>query len=669
MEAKMMKTKILAGITTLILLAGCVQRDGNLNDSSLKLDNNKKDATEATIKHNNKVLSELDFNDSLDFELSQKGFIAALETPIIKDANGKIVYDLTQYNFLNEHEGHPHTANPSLWRQSQLLTIHGLFKVTDKIYQVRNYDLANITFVEGNTGWIVIDPLTAVETAKASLDLINKHLGERPVVAVIYTHSHADHFAGVKGVVSEEDVKSGKVKVIAPEGFMEAAISENVMAGNAMARRSSFMYGNVLPKDEKGNIGGGLGVTTAAGEVTLIAPTDIIHETGQEMIVDGVEIEFQFTPGAEAPAEMMFYFPQMKAICQAEIVNCTMHNLYTLRGAEVRDALVWAKHINDAIELFGNDVEVSFGTHHWPRWDNDSIVEYMKSQRDLYKYIHDQTLRYANQGFMSTEIAEMLTLPASLKNEFNNRGYYGSLNHNVKAVYQKYLGWFDGNPANLHKLPPVEESIKYVEFMGGADNVLNQAKKAYDDGEFRWVVTVVNHVVFADPENKQARLLQADALEQLGYQAESGPWRNFYLSGALELRNGVNPVAIPASSPDMSKAMSIELFLDYMAIRINPEKVAGKKLSFNLKFTDLKENYYITLENSVLFYTKGKIGDNPTAAITLSRDTFNEILIGQAGYKELVDKGDIKVEGEIEEYYELMNSLDDFDLWFNIIEP
>ena len=664
-----MKHFYLTAFAIFLLLVSCTQKDKEENMLSLQLDNTRKDATEATIEQNSTVMSELNFDDTMDFELSNKGFIAALETPIIKDAEGTVVYDLTQYDFLNENEKSPDTANPSLWRQSQILTIHGLFEVTDKIYQVRNYDLANITFIEGNTGWIVIDPLTAVETAKASLDLINKHLGERPVVAVIYTHSHADHFPGVKGVISEEDVKSGKVKVIAPEGFMEAAISENVMAGNAMSRRASFMYGNVLPKDEKGNIGGGLGVTTAAGEVTLIAPTDIISETGQNMIVDGVEIEFQYTPGAEAPAEMMFYFPQMKAICQAEIVNSTMHNLYTLRGAEVRDALIWAKHINEAIELFGVEAEVSFGSHHWPRWGNDSIVEYMTNQRDLYKYIHDQTLRYANKGFMSTEIAEMLTLPDALKNKFYNRGYYGSLNHNVKAVYQKYLGWFDGNPANLHKLPPVEESIKYVEFMGGADNVLKQAKKAYDDGDYRWVATVVNHVVFADPENKQARFLQADALEQLGYQAESGPWRNFYLSGALELRNGVNPVNTPIASPDMSKAMSIELYLDYLAIQINPEKAEGKDLSFNLEFTDLNENYYLTLENSVLFYTKNKVGDNPTAAITLTRDTFNEILMGQAEFKELVENGNIKVEGEIEEYYELMNSLDNFELWFNIIEP
>ncbi len=665
----MEKSFLLVFAIFLLLVSCTTQKNNDENMLSLQLDNTKKDATEATIKHNNALISELDFNDTADYELSHKGFIAALETPIIKDAEGNVVYDLTQYDFLNKSEKSPDTANPSLWRQSQILTIHGLFKVTDKIYQVRNYDLANITFIEGDTGWIIIDPLTAVETAKASLDLINKHLGERPVVAVIYTHSHGDHFPGVKGVISEEDVKSGKVKVIAPEGFMEAAISENVMAGNAMGRRSSFMYGNVLPKDEKGNIGGGLGVTTAAGEITLIAPTDYISETGQDMVVDGVEIEFQYTPGAEAPAEMMFYFPQMKAICQAEIVNATMHNLYTLRGAQVRDALIWAKHINEAIELFGVEAEVSFGTHHWPRWGNDEIVEYMTNQRDLYKYIHDQTLRYANHGFMSTEIAEMLTLPDGLKNEFYNRGYYGSLNHNVKAVYQKYLGWFDGNPANLHKLPPVEESIKYVEFMGGADNVLKQAKKAYVDGDYRWVATVVNHVVFSDPENIQARLLQADALEQLGYQSESGPWRNFYLAGALELRNGVNPVPTPVASPDMSKAMSIELYLDFMAIRINPEKVEGKKLSFNLEFTDLKENYYITLENSVLFYTKGKVGDNPTAAIALSRDSFNEILMGQDRYEELVDNGQIKVEGKIEEYYELMNTLDDFELWFNIIEP
>jgi len=668
----MKKIKSLSAITVLFVFAFCTQNCQNKSGSSLKLDDTKKDATEATINHNDAVMSELDFNDKTDYDLSHQGFIVALETPIIKDAEGKIVYDLTQYNFLNEHEGHPHTSNPSLWRQSQLLTIHGLFKVTDKIYQVRNYDLANITFIESNTGWIVIDPLTAVETAKASLDLINKHLGERPVIAVIYTHSHADHFGGVRGVVDEKDVKAGKVKIIAPVGFMEEAISENVMAGNVMSRRASYMYGNLLPKDEKGNLGGGLGVTTGAGQFSLLAPTDIIYETDETMTVDGIEIEFHNTPGAEAPAEMMFYFPQMKTICQAEMVNCTMHNLCTPRGAQVRDALAWAKHINDAIELFGNKAEVSFGTHHWPRWGNDKIVEYMTKHRDLYKYIHDQTLRNANQGYMSSEIVEMLSLPGSLNSEFYNRGYYGTLNLSVKAIYQKYLGWYDGNPANLHKLPPADESKRYVDFMGGADNVLNQAKKAYDNGEYRWVATVVNHVVFADPTNKPARLLQADALEQLGYQSESGSLRNFYLSGALELRNGVNPVATPnTASADVAKAMSIELFLDYLAIRINPDKATGKKMSFNLEFTDLKETYFLTLENSVFFYTKDKIGKKSTADLQLTRTTLDEIIIGgQAKFRELVDNGTVKVvNGEIDRFYELISMLDTFEFWFNIIEP
>jgi alkyl sulfatase BDS1-like metallo-beta-lactamase superfamily hydrolase len=630
----------------------------------------QKDATNFTNEKNKQVLDQLPFSDKSDFERSKKGFIASLEIPIIQDASGKVVYDLTQYNFLMNDTPAPSTVNPSLWRQSQLLTIHGLFKVTDHIYQVRNYDLANISFIEGTTGWIVIDPLTATETAKASLDFINKHVGKKPVVAVIYTHSHADHFGGVKGVISEEDVKDGKVKVIAPEGFFEEAVSENLMAGNVMGRRASYMYGNLLPKDSKGNVGGGLGVTTAAGTFTIIEPTDVIFETGTKMTVDGIEIVFQNTPGAEAPAEMMFYFPQFKALCVAEDCNATMHNLYTLRGAKVRDPLAWSKYINEAIELFGDGIDLIFGTHHWPRWGKEECINYLKKQRDLYKYIHDQTLRLANHGYTMYEIAEMLELPESLKKEFYNRGYYGSLNHNVKAVYQRYLGWFDGNPANLHSLPPVESGKKYVEFMGGVDEVIRKARESYDNGEYRWVAQLMNHVVFAFPKNQEAKNLAADALEQLGYQAESGPWRNFYLSGAKELRGGVKIVNVPVvASPDMTRALPLETFFDYMAIRLNGPGAEGKTIKINLNFPDIDEKYSLTLENSVLNYSKDKLLEDVDASININRSTLNSILLGETTLKDEVASGEVSIDGEAEALAELLLLMDNFNFWFNIVTP
>lgn len=629
-----------------------------------------KQATAATREANAALLEQLPFSNTEDFENSRRGFIAALPEPIIRDADGNVVYDLEQYGFLMSEDTAPDTVNPSLWRQGQLLTIHGLFEVVDGIYQVRGYDLANISFVRGSVGWIVIDPLTSNETAKAALDLINEHVEERPVTAVIYTHSHVDHFAGVRALVDEADVDAGRVRIIAPEGFMEEAVSENVMAGNVMSRRASYMYGNLLDKGPLGNVGGGLGVTTSAGTVTVIAPTDIISETPSELTVDGVEIIFQNTPGAEAPAEMMFYFPQFRALDVAENVNSTMHNLYTLRGAKVRDPLNWSKYINEAIEMFGDDVEVSFGSHHWPRWGTEVVVEHMKKQRDLYKYIHDQTLRLANHGYTMIEIAEMIELPESLATEFSSRGYYGSLSHNVKAVYQRYLGWFDGNPANLHALPPADAGAKYVEFMGGASSVIAKARDSFENGEFRWVAQVMNHLVFAEPDNKEARELLADAFEQLGYQAESGPWRNFYLSGALELRYGVRVFPTPdTASPDIARAMSLELFFDYMALRLNGPEAEGHTIALNLLFPDTHESYALSLDNSVLIYTANKQVEGADATITLDRTTLDDIVLGVATLDDKLASGEVTIDGRREALTELLSLLDTFEFWFNIITP
>jgi len=632
-----------------------------------------KDASEATLKANKAVLQSLPFHNQQDFEDCHRGFIAELPNQgIIKDINNdKVVWDLLAYEFIKEGKSAPDTVNPSLWRQSQLLTIAGLFKVTDGIYQVRNADISNITFIEGDTGVIVMDPLISTEVAKAALELYFEHRPKKPVVAVIYTHSHIDHFGGVKGVVSEEDVKAGKVRVIAPEGFMEEALSENVLTGNAMSRRATYMYGSMIPKEPKGQVSAGLGLTTSAGTVTLIAPTELITHTGQEVTVDGIKFVFQMVPDSEAPSEMHFYIPKYKAFCPAENATHTMHNLYTLRGAKVRDGLSWAKYLHEILDEWGDNTEVLFSPHHWPIWGNDNVVDHLKKQRDTYKYIHDQTLRLANHGYSMNEIAEMIQLPPSLEMTFGSRGYYGTLNHNAKAVYFRYLGWFDANPAHLHPLPPVEGSKKYVEFMGGPDAILAKAKQDYDKGEYRWVAEVVNHVIFADPENKAARELQANTLEQLGYQAESGPWRAFYLTGAKELREGVPKHLPPAitASPDTISAMPLDVLFDFMAVKLDGPKAVGKNIRINWDFTDTNEKYAMSLENSVLNYSKNKQGKNPDTTITLKRTDLNDVLLGKATLKDKIVSGAIQVTGQKDKITEILALQDKFEFWFNIVTP
>lgn len=631
------------------------------------------DASDFTRKTNEKVLKNLPFNDKHDFEDAQRGFIAKLPSTIIRDAKGNVVWDMDQYSFLDREGEIPGTVNPSLWRQAQLNNFHGLFKVTDHIYQVRSYDLANISFVEGATGYIVIDPLTSAETAKAALELLYQNVGKKPVVAVIYTHSHVDHWAGVKGVVSEEDVNAGKVRIIASAGFLEHAVSENVSAGNAMGRRALYMYGALLPKGPKGQVDAGLGKTISTGSVTMIVPTDIISKTGTEMTIDGVKIVFQYTPGTEAPTEMNFYFPQFRALCMAENCSHTMHNLYTLRGAQVRDAKAWHHFLEEAVDLFGDKTDVVFVSHHWPKWGKENFIPWMKKQADLYKYVHDQTLHLANQGYTMLEIADKLKLPEDLEKEWFNRGYYGSLSHDTKAVYQKYLGWFDGNPADLDPLPPTEASKRYIEYMGGADTVLAKARNAYEKGDYRWVAEVVNHVVFADPGNREARELQADTLEQLGYQAESGPWRNFYLTGARELRNGVKPSPLTLVSGDVLKAMTIDMIFDYMAICLNGPKASGKNIKINWNFTDTKEQYVLTLENATLSHWEGKQAKDADTTITLKRSTWNDIISAAPNVKGVVESKlmsrEIAIESSKLKMLELMAMMDKFDFWFNIVTP
>lgn len=627
-------------------------------------------ATSFTENANRALLDELNWDDVQAFQDAARGFIASLDAPVIADASGRAVWDLDAYPFLAE-EIAPPSVNPSLWRQSRLNALfHGLFKVTDGIYQIRGFDLSVMSIIESDNGYVVVDPLISAQTARAGMELAYKHLGQKPIVAVIYTHSHIDHWGGVKGVIDEADVTAGKVKVIAPEHFLEHAISENVIAGNVMTRRASYMYGNLLPKDPQGQVGAGLGQTTSTGQVTLIDPTDDITTTGQTLVVDGLEIIFQLTPGTEAPAEMNFLFPRYRALCMAE--NCThnMHNLYTLRGAQVRDAKAWAHYVNEAIEMFAGRYDVIFASHHWPTWGADAGRDFLKKQRDMYKYLHDETLRLANQGFTLLEIPEIIELPPELFRAWYNRGYYGTINHNVKAIYQRYLGFFDGNPANLHPLQPESAGKKYVEFMGGAENLLAQARQSYEQGEYRWVAQVVNHLVFAEPENEAARALQADALEQLGYQAESGPWRNFYLSAAQELRLGVVDHGAPsASNPDVIHATPLEMFFDLLAVRLNGPRAAGKVITLNARFTDIGEEYLLAVENGVLHYAKGRQADNADATLTMTRAALDAVILGEATLQETMASGNAQIEGNPAKLVEFLSLLDNFEFWFNIVTP
>jgi len=628
-----------------------------------------KPATAATKAANEAVLKALPFNDKEDFANAQRGFIGKPDTLTIKNAKGDVVWDLEAYKkYISLDKPAPDTVNPSLWRNAQLNMQYGLFKVSDRIFQVRGYDITNITFVQGKTGWIVFDPLLSAETSNAAFELVTQHLGKKPIIAVVYSHSHADHYGGVRGIIDDKDVKAKKVKIIAPEHFSEHAISENVIAGNVMSRRAIYMYGAMLPRNPQGGVNGGLGQTTSTGNATLILPTDIIKKTGQEMTVDGVKMVFQMTPGTEAPAEMNTYFPELKALWTAENATNTMHNILTLRGAQVRDALKWAGYLNETIALYGDKVEVKFQSHHWPMWENTKIVEYIKKQRDLYKYIHDQSVNLMNKGFTGSEIAEMIKLPPELDQQWYNRGYYGTLRHNSRAVYQRYMGWYDGNPSSLDNLPPEMAAKKYVEYMGGEAEIMKKSRADFDKGEYRWVAEAMKHVVFANPGSTEAKNLLADTYEQLGYQAESGPWRSVYLQGAFELRNGVPKAGgINAASPDTIKAMPPEMLFDYLAVRLNGPKAAGKKIGMNIDFTDLKKQYGLVVENAVLNH--GKPLAKPDVKLTLTKATLDAIQLKETTLEAAITKGDLKIDGKREAFTEFMGLMDTFPFWFNIVTP
>lgn len=629
-----------------------------------------KPATDTTKQVNQSLLESLPFSDKKDFENAQKGLIAKQDTVTIKNDKGDVVWDLEAYKkYISLDKPAPNSVNPSLWRNAQLNMINGLFEVTDGIYQVRGYDLSNITFIKGETGWIVFDPLISQETAKAALDFVNEQLGERPVVAVIYSHSHIDHFGGVRGIVNEEDVAAGKVQILAPDHFTEHAVSENVIAGNAMGRRAIYMYGALLPRNEFGGVNGGLGQTTSTGLATLIKPTDTITKTGDERTIDGIKMVFQYTPGTEAPTEMNTWFPDKKALWMAENTTNTMHNILTLRGAQVRDALIWSSFLNETIEKWGDQVEVKFQSHHWPMWGKEDIVNYFKKQRDMYKYTHDQTVRLMNMGYIGSEISEMIAFPESLDKNWSTRGYYGTLRHNSRAVYQRYMGWYNGNPSDLNNLPPADAAKKYVEYMGGEDAVLQKAQSDFDKGEYRWVAEALKQVVFANPDSEKGKALLADTYEQLGYQAESGPWRSEYLQGAFELRNGVPSTGgVVTASPDVIKNMPPTMLFDYLSVRINPEKAAGKTFSINIDFTDLKEKYTLSMENSVLNYTS-KVADKADASLTLSKSTLDDIQLGNITLEKAIADGDVKVNGDSQVFQDFVGMLDKFDFWFNIVTP
>jgi alkyl sulfatase BDS1-like metallo-beta-lactamase superfamily hydrolase len=630
-----------------------------------------KAATATTRTANAKLLGRLPFASKQDMEDATRGLIAPLpNNGVITNEKGEPVWDMRKFQFILDQEKAPDTVNPSLWRQSRLVMQGGLFKVVDGLYQVRNADLSNLTIVEGRTGIILVDPLISVETAKAAVELYYQHRPRKPVVAVVHSHSHVDHYGGVRGVVSEDDVKAGKAKIVAPEGFLEAAVAENVLAGNAMSRRASYMYGNLLPPSPVGQVGAGLGTTTSTGTITLIPPTDIITKTGQKMNIDGLDFEFLMAPDSEAPSEMHWYIEQFKAVTCAENCCHTLHNTYSLRGAKIRDPLAWSKYLDESLDMWGEKTEVMYGMHHWPVWGNGRVKEMITMARDGYRYINDQTLRLANHGYTPNEIAEMLEFPNELQQHWAMRGYYGSLYHNVKATYVKYLGWFDGNPSHLHVLQPVDAAKKYVEFMGGENAVIKKAKKAYDQGEYRWVAEVMSHVVFANPDNAAAKQLNADALEQMGYQAESGPWRNIYLTGAKELREGV--MKLPAgntASPDTVRAMSLDLFFDYLGMRLNGPKAAGKHITLNLVFPDTKDRIVLSLENGALSHTQnGQIKD-ADATVTIPRAVLNNIVLGDTTLKNELDSGRVSIQGKTESVNELVSMLDKFDFWFNIVTP
>lgn len=652
------------------------------NDIIKELDLNAetKDATDSTITVNSALYSILDFEDTSEYDNATRGLIDAPEVLELKNEDGKVVWSQEAYSFLDDYEEAPDTVNPSLWENTKNNHAYGLFEVCDGIYQVRGYDMANLTVIKGDTGWIVYDTLMSTECSQAAMQLIEKNLGSYPVKAVIISHSHIDHYGGILGIVNKDDIAdsslsienqiaSGKIPVIVPEGFAEHAVSENVYVGPAMGRRSNYQYGTILEESVTGTLAQGIGMGQSLGTVTYLAPTWEIKSTGEKLTIDGIEMEFQITPGSEAPSEMNTWFPQFKALWLAENCTGTMHNLYTLRGAQIRDGAAWSSYITEAITRYGDNVDLVFQSHNWPHWDNATAKEYMTNTAAVYKFINDQTLTYINQGYTSNEISNMIKLPEELEKVWYTRQYYGTLSHNSKAVYQKYMGWYDANPVNLNPLTPSDSAKKWVEYLGDVDEVLRMAKEDYDNGEYQWVAEVTNVIVYADPTNEAARLLCADALEQLGYQSESGPWRNAYLTGALELREGNQAESANAVSSDGSVLLELTpaMLFDYMAIMMDKQNLSDQDFKININLTDIGEQYVLHIKNGVLLVYANTTDANASATLSCPKNALLYLLLNNT---EAISK--LPVEGDaslLTLLAENMNQFKSGQSAFNIIEP
>lgn len=672
--------RILATLLTSILVFSCAYAEEHGSTDELGLTTDAKPASGYTVEVNSSVYSLLDFEDTSEYDNAVRGLIDAPEVLELKDADGKVVWSQAAYSFLNDYEKAPDTVNPSLWENTRNNHAYGLFEVCEGIYQVRGYDMSNLTVVKGDTGWILFDPLMSIECSQAAMQLIEKNLGSYPVKAVIISHPHADHFGGILGVMKEEDaadaslsieeqLASGKIPVIVPEGFAEHAIAENVYAGKAMTRRANYQYGVLLTPGVTGKMAQGIGMGQSTGTVSYLAPTYEIKTTGEILVIDGIKMEFQMTPGTEAPAEMNTWFPQFKALWVAENCTGTLHNLYTLRGAQVRDGAAWAGYITEAVTRYGAEVEVAFQSHNWPHWGNQVVNEYLVNTAAVYKFINDQTLTYINQGYTSDEISNMIELPEALAQNWYTRQYYGTVAHNSKAVYQKYMGWYDANPVNLNPLMPSESAKKWVEYLGDMDAVLRMAKADFDKGEYQWVAEITNTIVYADPTNEDARLLCADALEQLGYQAESGPWRNAYLTAALELRYGNQAMnAAQTKSSGFVLQMTAEMMFDYMGILMDKDALADKDFTINVTLTDVNEQHVLHVKNGVLLVYEDAQRTNADVSLTCPKNALFYILTNnQQGLAA------IPMQGNAELITLLAQSMNQFPVQgivpFNIVEP
>ncbi len=675
--------KIIAIVVLCVMvftLCSC-NMNGDMVDE-LGLNTQTKAATDYTVQINSALYSKLDFENTTEYGFATKGLIDAPESLEIKDENGKVVWSQKAYDFVDGYTKSPYTVNPSLWENTKNNHAYGLFEVCENIYQVRGYDMANLTLIKGNTGWIVFDPLMSAECSKAAFQLVEKKLGSFPVIAVIISHPHVDHYGGISGVISEEQLadsnltleqqlESKKIPVIVPENFTEHAVSENVYSGKAMGRRANYQYGVFLEPSETGKVAMGIGMGQSTGTVSFFKPTYEIKATGEAYVIDGVEMEFQMTPGTEAPAEMNIWIPEMNALWVAENCTATLHNLYTLRGAQVRDGNAWAKYITEAISLYGKDVQVTFQSHNWPHWGNEVVNDYLADTAAVYKYINDQTLTYINQGYTSDEISNMISLPDELAENWYTRQYYGTVAHNSKAVYQKYMGWYDANPVNLNPLTPSESAMKWVEYLGDTDEVLRKAKADFDKGEYQWVAEVTNVLVFADPENTAAKLLCADALEQLGYQAESGTWRNAYLSAAMELRNGN-----AAEKGDNAKSdgsiltnMTPEMLFDYVGILLDKNAISSEDFTINFKLSDVDTEIMLRFNNGALLQYENAQSDVADLTVTCSKKALPLLLQGDM----TKITASMKLDGDIKKLELIVNNLNQFSVKdtakFNIVEP